>query len=61
MTTKIPPELVDDQVFGRRNLIINGDMRVSQRGTSATALTSSGVFLIDRFNELKEYERISNL
>ena len=36
--TKIPPELVDDQVFGRRNLIINGDMRVAQRGTSATTL-----------------------
>ena len=37
MTTKIPAELVDDQVFGNRNLIINGDMRVAQRGTSSTS------------------------
>ena len=35
--TKIPPELVDDQVFGRRNLIINGDMRIAQRGTTSTS------------------------
>ena len=47
--TKIPPELVDDQVFGRRNLVINGAMTVAQRGTSATAMTSGGIFLIDRF------------
>ena len=47
--TKIPSELVDDQVFGRRNIIINGAMQVAQRGTSATAMTSGGIFLIDRF------------
>ena len=48
--TKIPPELVDDQVFGRRNLIINGDMRVAQRGTSATTLsTNPDTFSADRF------------
>ena len=47
--TKIPPELVDDQVFGRRNVVINGAMTVAQRGTSATTMTSGGVFLIDRF------------
>ena len=50
MTTKIPPELVDDQVLGRRNLVINGDMRVAQRGTSATTLsTTSEIFRADRF------------
>ena len=37
--TKIPPELVDDQVFGGRRLNINGDMRVNQRGTK-TGVTS---------------------
>jgi hypothetical protein len=44
MTTKIPPELVGYQI-GRRNLIINGDMRVAQRGTS---FTSSG-YSLDRW------------
>ena len=37
--TKIPPELVDDQVIGRRNIIINGDMQVAQRSTSVTGTT----------------------
>lgn len=50
MTTKIPSELVSDQVFGRRNLIINGAMRVAQRGTSSSGISSGGDYLtIDRF------------
>ena len=34
-----------------RNLIINGDMRIAQRGTSATGLTngSTGYYTVDRF------------
>lgn len=48
MTTKIPPELVDDQVFGRRNRIINGDMRVAQRGTSFTG----SEYTLDRFEQV---------
>ena len=47
MTTKIPPELVNDQVLGRRNLIINGDMRVNQRGTLTTG--GSSIYTLDRF------------
>ena len=47
MTTKIPPELVDDQVVGRRNLVINGDMRVAQRSTSVTGTT--GFYTVDRW------------
>ena len=40
-----------DNVSGRRNLIINGDMRIAQRGTSATSVTSAGAtYLIDRIN-----------
>jgi len=38
---------------GRRNLIINGDMRIAQRGTSSTGVTSSE-YLCDRW----EYETI---
>mgnify|MGYP001350475917 FL=1 len=34
------------QIGGRRNLIINGDMRIAQRGTSST---SSGYQTVDRF------------
>ena len=40
-----------DNVSGRKNLIINGDMRIAQRGTSATSVTSAGgAYLIDRIN-----------
>ena len=34
------------QASGRKNLIINGDMQVAQRGTSST---SSGYYSVDRF------------
>jgi len=49
MTTKIPAELVSDEVFGRRNLIINGDMRVAQRATSTSSVTDSGYHTVDRW------------
>ena len=32
-----------------RNLIINGDMSIAQRGTSATGITSTGYQTVDRF------------
>ena len=34
---------------GRRNLIINGDMRIAQRGTSETSVTSTGYYAVDHF------------
>ena len=34
---------------GRRNLIINGDMRIAQRGTSQTVTTTGQFYVIDRF------------
>ena len=34
---------------GRRNMIINGDMRIAQRGTSFTGLTTSNTKTLDRF------------
>ena len=34
------------QIGGRRNMIINGDMRIAQRGTSST---SAGYYTVDRF------------
>ena len=33
-----------------RNIIINGDMNIAQRGTSSTSLTTGGYKTVDRFN-----------
>jgi len=32
-----------------RNIIINGDMSIAQRGTSVTGITGSGYYTVDRF------------
>jgi hypothetical protein len=49
--TKVDQTMVNDQVFGRRNLIINGDMRVAQRATSAAVSngTNEGYATLDRW------------
>ena len=57
MTTKIPPELVDDQVFGRKNVIINGSMQVAQRGTSTADLGGSGV---NKFGACDRWKIVTN-
>jgi hypothetical protein len=36
--------------LGQKNLIINGDMRIAQRSTSETGLTSTGYYTVDRFS-----------
>ena len=38
--------------LGRRNLIINGDMAISQRNTSFTISGSSNVYTLDRFYQV---------
>ena len=38
--------------LGRRNMILNGDMRISQRGTSFTKSGSSNVYILDRFYQV---------
>jgi len=50
--TKLTANKLDDNAIqGNKNLIINGAMRVAQRGTSTTGLQNSGgVFTIDRFS-----------
>ena len=35
------------EAIGRRNLVINGDMRVAQRGTSKTSITTAGYYTED--------------
>jgi len=37
--------------FANRNLVINGDMQIAQRGTSVSSVTSGGYLTADRWNE----------
>ena len=47
---KMGEVLTNNQIGGRRNMIINGGMNIFQRSTSATGLgASSGYFSADRF------------
>ena len=47
---KMGEVLTNSQIGGRRNIIINGGMQVSQRATSATGVgASEGYFTLDRF------------
>ena len=48
--TKVDPSVVNDQVIGRRNLVINGGMRIAQRGASSSNQTGAGYFYCDRFD-----------
>ena len=41
--------LNNGQISGRRNMIINGAMRVAQRGTSQASITSTGYYTLDRW------------
>ena len=45
-------QVATQNVLGVRNLIINGDMRIAQRGTSATGKTTSGYYTCDRWNHV---------
>ena len=45
--------LATQNSLGVRNLIINGDMRIAQRGTSTASITSSGYYTVDRFGTLQ--------
>jgi len=45
--TKIPAAGFTGNNF--RNIIINGDMSIAQRGTSETGITSGGYYTLDRF------------
>ena len=35
--------------YARKNLIINGDMRIAQRGTSTASITTGGYYTVDRW------------
>ena len=55
--TKVDPSVVNDQVFGRRNVIINGSMQVAQRGTSTADLGGSGV---NKFGACDRWKIVTN-
>ena len=48
--TKMGEVLTNSQIGGRRNIVINGGMQISQRSTSETAQHTSGYLTLDRFN-----------
>jgi len=48
MIEDVPQSKLDNNI-NFRNLIINGDMSVSQRGTSTTGITGSGYYTVDRW------------
>ena len=47
--TKVDQTMVSDQVFGRRNLFINGKMQVAQRFTSSTSASGTDYYTVDRW------------
>ena len=47
---KMGEVLTNSQVGGRRNIVINGAMNISQRSTSVTGISGDGYQTVDRFN-----------
>ena len=48
------PSINSGQIGGRRNIVINGEMKVAQRSTSETGLgAASGYFTLDRWKMLE--------
>ena len=48
MIEDVPQSKLDNNI-NFRNIIINGDMSIAQRGTSTSSITSSGYYTVDRF------------
>ena len=46
---KMGEVLTNSQIGGRRNIIINSKMEISQRATSVTGITAGGFHTVDRF------------
>jgi hypothetical protein len=46
------PAIADQRGINFRNILINSDMSIAQRGTSATGVTSNGYYLCDRWNTI---------
>jgi hypothetical protein len=54
IASTIPDDSIQNAKFSNivqsKNIIINGDMSIAQRGTSATGITGGGYWTVDRFD-----------
>lgn len=50
LATETPQQAFDLLNVGRRNILINGDMRIAQRATSVTGSNGGGYTVCDRWN-----------
>ena len=54
IASTIPDDSIQNAKFSNivqsKNIIINGDMSIAQRGTSVTGITGDGYYTVDRFN-----------
>ena len=64
--SKVNPNFVNQ--LGRRNLIINGDMRIAQRGTDINDIANDSTYIMDRFctrnyggNGTYDYDQSANV
>jgi len=55
---QLPQSLVADNV-NFRNIIINGDMSIAQRGTSQSSVTTTGYYTCDRWNWIADYGTVT--
>ena len=46
---KLGEVMTNGQIGGRKNIVINGAMNISQRATSASSITTTGYHTVDRF------------
>ena len=53
------PAIADQRGVDFRNIIINGDMSISQRSTSVASVTSTGYYTIDRWNWQSDYGTVT--
>jgi hypothetical protein len=64
-TTKIAdanvtnPKLTSGSQQNFRNIIINGDMSIAQRGTSEASVTTTGYYTCDRWNWIADYGTVT--
>jgi hypothetical protein len=64
-TTKIAdanvtnPKLTSGSQQNFRNIIINGDMSIAQRGTSTASVTTTGYYTCDRWNWIADYGTVT--
>ena len=49
---KLGEVMTNSQIGGRRNVVINGAMQCSQRSISASSITATGYYALDRFKLL---------